>query len=615
MTRKQNQKLIRIITAAALGIAAYFVPLTGWFRVGLFLIPYLVIGYDVLWTAIRNILHGQVFDENFLMCLATIGAFATGECPEAVVVMLFYQVGELFESIAVGKSRKSVAALMDIRPDHAVVLRDGGEVTVAPEKVAVGELIIIRPGEKIPLDGVIVEGSTTVNTAALTGESLPRDYTEGDNVISGSVNVSAVITVKVSGEYAQSTVNRILELVENSASKKAKAENFITRFARIYTPCVVAAAVLLAVVPSLITGDWAEWVNRALIFLVVSCPCALVISVPLSFFGGIGGASRRGILIKGSNYLETLSRVKVVTFDKTGTLTEGNFSVSAIHPSTMSKAELLDIAALAESYSSHPIATSIMRAHGGHIDRERIGEIEEKAGLGIIAMIDGVRVYAGNGRLMDEAKAPWHDCTSAVGTVIHIARDGEYCGHIVISDEIKPESEQAINELRAIGVQKIAMLTGDIEKVGRAVGEQLHIDEIHTNLLPAQKLEVVERLLEQKPRGSALAFVGDGINDAPVLAQADIGIAMGAMGSDAAIEAADVVLMDDKPQKVAEAIKLSRRTMRIVRQNIVFALFVKAVVLALGALGLANMWIAVFADVGVSVIAIINAMRALSVRS
>ena len=613
MTHKQKKSLIRILASGALLIAAALIPAEGLLKFAIFLVPYLVIGYDVLWSAIRNILHGQVFDENFLMALATVGAFGVSEYAEAVAVMLFYQVGELFQSIAVGKSRKSIAALMDIKPDHAVVLRCGNEVTVAPEDVQIGETIVVRPGEKIPLDGVITDGATTVNTAALTGESVPRDYEKGDNIISGAVNLSSRIEARVTSAYAESTVARILDLVENASSRKAKAENFITRFARVYTPCVVIAAALLAVVPPLLfRGAWSEWINRALIFLVVSCPCALVISVPLSFFGGIGGASRRGILIKGGNYMETLSEVKTVAFDKTGTLTRGNFVVTAVHPTDMSEAELLDVAALAESYSNHPIAASIVRAHAGHIDKSRIGEITELAGRGIRAVIDGKTVYAGNSKLMDEAGAKWHDCSTHVGTVIHIAIGDAYCGHIVIADEIKPDAAAAIALLKAAGVTKTVMLTGDVDKVGRSVGDALKIDEIHTSLLPEQKTGVVEKLLETKQPGTALAFVGDGINDAPVLSRADIGIAMGAMGSDAAIEAADVVLMDDKPSKVAEAIEIAVKTMRIVHENIVFALAVKAVVLLLGALGIANMWIAVFADVGVSVIAILNAMRALN---
>ena len=615
LSRSQRRTLVRILVSAALLAAAYLIPATGALRLALFLLPYLLVGYDVLWDAVRNILHGQVFDENFLMSLATIGALCVGEYPEATVVMLLYQVGELFQSIAVGRSRRSIAALMDIRPDHACVLRGGEEVNVSPEEVAVGETIVIRPGERIPLDGVITEGATSVDTAALTGESAPRDYSVGDGIVSGAVNISAVVHVRVTSVYAESTVARILDLVENSASRKAKAEDFITRFARVYTPCVVVCAALLFLVPPLLFhGAWADWLNRALIFLVVSCPCALVISVPLSFFGGIGGASKRGILIKGSNYLETLSKVAIVAFDKTGTLTRGNFVVTAVHPKDMSEAALLDVAALAESHSSHPIAASIVRAHAGHIDKSRIGSVEELPGLGIRAVIDGRTVCAGNGRLMEQAGAAWHDCSTTTGTTVHIAVDGEYCGHIVISDEVKPNAREAIALLKDAGVQKTVMLTGDVEKIGRAVGDALGIDEVHAGLLPDQKTAAVETLLAEKPAGTALAFVGDGINDAPVLARADLGVAMGAMGSDAAIEAADVVLMDDDPRKVAEAKAIAVRTMRIVRENIGLALLVKAAVLALGAFGIANMWMAVFADVGVTVIAVGNAMRALRVK-
>lgn len=612
MTKKQKKSLIRILLAGALLAVAAWIPSKGLVRLGIFLIPYLIIGYDVLWSALRNILNGQVFDENFLMSLATIGAFCVSEYPEAAAVMLFYQVGELFQSIAVGKSRKSIAALMDIKPDHARVIRDGSELVVAPEDVLTGETVVVRPGEKIPLDGVITKGRTTVNTAALTGESLPRDYLEGDNVSSGGINVSAMIQVQVTHIYAESTVAKILDLVENSSSRKARAEAFITRFARIYTPCVVAGAVLLAVAPPLLFhGIWSDWIHRALIFLVVSCPCALVISVPLSFFGGIGGASRRGILVKGANYLEALSKVKTVAFDKTGTLTQGIFGVTAVHPIDMAPAALLDIAALAESYSNHPIAASIIRAHGGHIDQSRITAIEELPGLGMRAVIDQREVYAGNGRLMEQAQAAWHGCTSKVGTEVHISIDGVYAGHIVISDQVKPQSAVAIRELRALGVQRAVMLTGDMEQVGRSIGAELGLTEVYAGLLPDQKTQVVESLLASKPDRSTLAFVGDGINDAPVLARADVGIAMGAMGSDAAIEAADVVLMDDNPAKVPEAIRIAEKTMGIVRQNIVFALAVKAAVLILGALGLANMWLAVFADVGVTILAVLNAMRAL----
>lgn len=611
MTRKQKRNLIRLILAALLFAVALFLPVQGLFRLAVFLIPYAVIGYDVLWNALRNILHGQIFDENFLMALATVGAFAIEEYPEAVAVMFFYQVGELFQSIAVGRSRKSIAALMDIRPDSATVLRDGKEYAVSPEEVQPGETILVRPGEKVPLDGIVTEGSTSVNTAALTGEALPQDKEPGDNIISGSLNQGGVIRVKVTHPFGESTVSKILDLVENSSAKKAKAEHFITRFARYYTPCVVVGAILLAVIPPLLLdGAWSNWINRALIFLVVSCPCALVISVPLSFFGGIGGASRDGILIKGANYLEALANVKTVVFDKTGTLTKGTFAVAAVHPETLSKKELLDIAALAESYSNHPIAASIVRAHGGHIDQSRIRNTEELSGRGIRAVIDGKTVCAGNGRLMDEAGANWHEC-HCTGTAIHVAIDGIYAGHIVISDEMKEDAKKAISELRQAGVSKTVMLTGDLQKIGNAVGKELELDEIYAELLPDQKVEKVEQLLKSKPAGSTLAFVGDGINDAPVLSRADIGIAMGALGSDAAIEAADIVLMDDKPAKIAKSIRIARKTMRIVKENIIFALAVKALVLIFGALGYAGMWFAVFADVGVMVLAIINAMRAL----
>lgn len=611
MTRKQKRNLIRMILAAVLFAVALFLPVEGLFRLAVFLIPYAVIGYDVLWNALRNILHGQIFDENFLMALATVGAFAIAEYPEAVAVMFFYQVGELFQSIAVGRSRKSIAALMDIRPDSATVLRDGQEYAVSPEEVQPGETILVRPGEKVPLDGIVIEGSTSVNTAALTGEALPQDKEPGDNIISGSLNQGGVIRVKVTHPFGESTVSKILDLVENSSAKKAKAEHFITRFARYYTPCVVVGAILLAVIPPLLLdGAWSNWINRALIFLVVSCPCALVISVPLSFFGGIGGASRDGILIKGANYLEALANVKTVVFDKTGTLTKGTFAVAAVHPETLSKKELLDIAALAESYSNHPIAASIVRAHGGHIDQSRIRNTEELSGRGIRAVIDGKTVCAGNGRLMDEAGANWHEC-HCTGTAIHVAIDGIYAGHIVISDEMKEDAKKAISELRQAGVSKTVMLTGDLQKIGNAVGKELELDEIYAELLPDQKVEKVEQLLKSKPAGSTLAFVGDGINDAPVLSRADIGIAMGALGSDAAIEAADIVLMDDKPAKIAKSIRIARKTMRIVKENIIFALAVKALVLIFGALGYAGMWFAVFADVGVMVLAIINAMRAL----
>lgn len=608
MSRKEKRVLYRIIAAALLTLAAYLLPLEGYYRLAAFVVPYLVIGGDVLWSAVRNILHGQVFDEKFLMSVATLGAFAVGDYPEAAAVMLFYQVGELFQSIAVGKSRRSISELMNIRPDSATVLRDGAEQTVSPEQVALGETVVVRPGEKIPLDGVITDGSTAVNTAALTGESLPSDKGVGDRVYSGSINLSGVIRIRTESVYEDSTVAKILELVENSSQKKARAESFITRFARWYTPCVVIGAFVLAVAPPLLLSqEWGVWINRALIFLVVSCPCALVVSVPLSFFGGIGGASRDGILIKGANYLETLSRVDTVVFDKTGTLTKGSFAVDAIHPSNITEAELLDIAAAAESYSSHPVAESIVAAHKGHIDTSRISGVEELAGQGIRAVIDGRTFYVGNGKLMDSVGAKWHECHLS-GTVIHISEDGRYLGHIVINDELKADSREAISALKSIGVKRTVMLTGDTLKVAAAVGEAVGVDEVHAGLLPAQKVSEVEKLLSVRGR---VAFVGDGINDAPVLSRADIGVAMGALGSDAAIESADVVLMDDKLTKLCAAIGLSRKTMRIVNQNIVFALSVKAVILVLSAFGVANMWTAVFGDVGVMVLAILNAMRAM----
>ena len=592
MSKKQKRILIRILIAAALTAGAWLAPLDGAWKAAAFAAPYLVIGYDVLWGSLRNILHGQVFDEMFLMSVATLGAFAIGEYPEAAAVMLFYQIGELFQSVAVGKSRRSIAALMDIRPDHAVVLRDGAEVTLPPDEVQLGETLLVRPGDRVPLDG----------------ESLPVDKSAGDKVVSGSVNLSGVIRVRVESVYAESTVARILELVESASEKKARAEKFITRFAKYYTPCVVFGALLLALLPPLAgLGEWNVWIERALIFLVISCPCALVISVPLTFFGGIGGASREGILIKGANDLETLAGVDTVVFDKTGTLTKGVFAVNAIHPEHMTEDALLDIAAAAESYSSHPVAESIVDAHRGHIDKSRVGKVSELAGLGIEAVIDGETLYVGNGALMEKVGADWHECHLS-GTVIHLARKEEYLGHIVISDELKPDAAAAVSALRALGIRKTVMLTGDNEKAAEAAAREAGVDEFHAGLLPAQKVERVEALLES---GRRLAFVGDGINDAPVLTRADVGIAMGALGSDAAIESADVVLMDDKPSKLPAAIRLSRRTMRIVRQNIAFALLVKGALLLLGAVGVANMWTAVFGDVGVTVLAILNAMRAM----
>ena len=614
MSKGQKIDLVRILLAAVLWIVVWLLPLDGYFKLIAFLVPYLVIGYDVLWSAVRNILHGQVFDENFLMAVASIGAFCVAQYPEAVAVLLFYQVGELCQGLAVGKSRKSIAALMDIRPDFARVLRDGKEETVDPQTVEVGETIVIKPGERVPLDAVVTKGETAVDTSALTGESLPCDKHVGDNVISGSINLNGLIEAKVRTAYAESTVSRVLDLVENSAAKKARAEAFITRFAKYYTPCVVIAAVLLAVLPPLILKQsFSEWITRALTFLVVSCPCALVISVPLSFFGGIGGASKLGILIKGANDLEALSKVDTVVFDKTGTLTQGRFEVTAVHAQEMSEAELLDIAALAESYSNHPIALSIIKAHGGHLDKSRVSSIEESSGYGVTAVIDGKKVSVGNDKLMHRAGVQWKDC-HLPGTTVHIAADGVYMGHIVISDTVKPDAKEAILALKNNGVRKTVMLTGDNKKNGEAVAAELGLDEAKTQLLPDEKVAAVEELLQQKPDKRTLAFVGDGINDAPVLARADVGIAMGALGSDAAIEAADIVLMDDRLTGLSKAMRISRKTMRIVHQNIVFSLLVKLAVLVLGALGIANMWFAVFADVGVMILAILNAMRALHIQ-
>lgn len=614
MTSKQKKHLIRILIGCVLFAAAYLLPVTGIWRLLVFLVPYGVAGWDVLWRAVRNIAHGKIFDENFLMALATVGAFCTSEFPEGVAVMLFYQIGEWFQSYAVGRSRKSIAALMNIRPDYANIEQDGELVQVDPDQVAIGQVIVVKAGEKIPLDGVVLEGSSTVDTAALTGESLPREVQPGDDVISGCVNLSGLLRVQVTKVFGESTVAKILDLVENASSKKAKAENFITKFARWYTPCVVIGAVLLAVIPPLILqGGWSEWIHRALIFLVISCPCALVISVPLSFFGGIGGASKCGILVKGGNYLEVLAKTDTVVFDKTGTLTKGVFNVTAIHPDRYTEMQLLELAALAESYSDHPISRSLKEAYGKEPDTARVQDVQELSGRGVQARIDGKMVYVGNDKLMDQIGVHWHPCHH-VGTTVHVAVEQTYVGHIVISDEIKQDAAQAINDLKAAGVSKTVMLTGDAKLVGEQVAQQLGLDEVYTELLPADKVEHVEQLLKQIPPKGALAFVGDGINDAPVLSRADIGIAMGAMGSDAAIEAADVVLMDDQPSKIAVAIRIAKKTLRIVRQNIVFALAVKALVLVLGALGQANMWEAVFADVGVSVLAILNAMRALRVK-
>lgn len=619
MSRKQKKMLIRILISAVVLVAAKLLPAEDWVSWGnwistaLFLISYLVIGWDVLWRAVRNIAHGQVFDENFLMAIATIGAFVTSEYAEGVAVMLFYQVGELFQSYAVGRSRQSISALMDIRPDYANIERDGQLEQVDPDEVAVGDTIVIKAGEKIPLDGVVLEGTSAVDTAALTGESLPRSIAPGDDVISGCINQSGLLRVRVTKEFGESTVAKILDLVENSSSKKAKAENFITKFARYYTPAVVIGALLLAVLPPLFFGgEWADWVHRALIFLVISCPCALVISVPLSFFGGIGGASKCGILVKGSNYLEVLSKAEMVVFDKTGTLTKGVFNVTAIHPDSFTEGELLELAALAESYSDHPISRSLKEAYGKELDTARVTSTEELSGRGVRAVIDGKTVCVGNDKLMEEIGVQWHPC-HRVGTTVHVAVNGLYVGHLVISDEVKPDAAKAIAALKQQGVRKTVMLTGDAKAVGENVAQSLGLDEVHTELLPADKVDQVEKLLDEKSEQGKLVFVGDGINDAPVLSRADVGIAMGALGSDAAIEAADIVLMDDQPSKIAVAMQIAKKTLRIVMQNIVFALGVKAIVLILGALGMANMWEAVFADVGVSVIAILNASRALRV--
>ncbi len=611
MSKKQKRMLFRVLASAVLFAVALLLPTEGWLRLFTFLIPYAVIAWDVLWRAVRNIAHGQVFDENFLMSLATVGALATGEYPEAVFVMLFYQVGELFQSYAVDQSRKSITSLMDIRPDYANIEVDGQLRQVDPEDVAVGDTIVIKAGERIPLDGVVLEGTSNVDTAALTGESLPREAQPGDDVISGCVNLSGLLRVRVTKAFEESTVAKILDLVENSSSKKAKAENFITKFARYYTPAVVLAAVALALLPPLFTSiQWVDSIQRALNFLVVSCPCALVISVPLSFFGGIGGASKNGILVKGGNYLEVLAKTELVVFDKTGTLTRGVFNVTAIHPDHCGEAQLLELAALAERYSDHPISRSLKEAYGKELDASRVSNVEELSGRGVRATVDGRQICAGNDKLMEDIGVSWHPC-HRVGTTVHVASDGVYLGHIVISDEVKPDAKEAITALKACGVRRTVMLTGDAKAVGESVAQELGLDEVHTQLLPADKVTRVEALLgEVSPKG-ALAFVGDGINDAPVLSRADIGIAMGGLGSDAAIEAADIVLMDDKPSKLADAIRIARRTLAIVRQNIVFALAVKFLVLALSAAGVANMWEAVFADVGVSVIAILNAMRAL----
>ena len=625
MNKKQKKMLTRIVIAAVMLVMLHFLPVTGLVRLALYLATYLVIGYDILRKAIKGILNGQVFDENFLMAVATVGAFGlaiyekSGNYTEAISVMLFYQIGELFQSYAVGKSRKNISALMDIRPDYANIERDGKLEKVDPDEVEIGSTIIVQPGEKVPIDGVVLTGASSLNTSALTGESLPRDVKPGDEIISGCINMTGVLTIRTTKEFGESTVSKILELVEDSSSHKSRSEDFISKFARVYTPAVCYGALALAVLPPLVrllfmgrAAQWGEWIYRALTFLVISCPCALVISIPLSFFAGIGGASKEGVLIKGSNYLETLSEVKTVVFDKTGTLTQGVFEVTGVHHNKMEDALLLEYAALAECASSHPISKSLQKAYGREIDRDRVSDIQELSGKGIRAKVDGHDVAVGNTKLMAALGVEYRDC-HRVGTIIHMAIDGEYAGHIVISDVVKPNSKAAIAALKRAGVEKTVMLTGDAKRVADQVASELGIDRVCSELLPADKVKKVEELLAEKGGKAKLAFVGDGINDAPVLTRADIGIAMGAMGSDAAIEAADVVLMDDDPMKIAKAIKISRKCIGIVYQNIIFALVVKFGCLALGAFGIANMWAAIFADVGVMILAVLNAIRALRV--
>lgn len=625
MNKKQKKMLIRIIVAAVLMVGFHFLPAEGYLRFGLYLIPYLVIGYDILIKAAKGVKNRQPFDESFLMAIATIGAIiigitGDGDYTEAIGVMLFYQIGEWFQSYAVGKSRRNISDLMDIRPDYANVERDGKLEQMDPDEVEIGTVIVVQPGEKVPIDGIIEEGSSSLNTSALTGESVPREAREGDEIISGCINMTGVLKIRTTKEFGESTVSKILDLVENASSRKSKSEQFITKFARIYTPAVVYCAIALAVLPPLVrifgmglAADWSTWIYRALTFLVISCPCALVISIPLSFFAGIGGASNAGVLVKGSNYLEILSQTKYMVFDKTGTLTQGVFEVNAVHHNEMAEEKLLELAALAESSSSHPISKSLQKAYGKEIDRSRVTDIEEISGNGVTAKVDGIPVAAGNSKLMKKLGVEYIDCHHT-GTIIHMAVQGEYAGHIVISDIIKPNSKEAIKQLKEAGIEKTVMLTGDMKRVALQVASTLGIDEVHSELLPGDKVSKVEELLERKPERAKLAFVGDGINDAPVLSRADIGIAMGAMGSDAAIEAADVVLMDDDPLKIAKAIKISRKCIRIVYQNIWFAIGIKAICLVLGAVGIANMWLAIFADVGVMVIAILNAIRALFVK-
>lgn len=620
MNKKQKKMLIRIIIAAVLIVVFSLLPAEGYLRFVLFMIPYLVIGYDILKKAFKGILNKQVFDENFLMAVATVGAILLGDYSEGVAVMLFYQIGELFQSYAVGKSRRNISELMDIRPDYANIEKDGTLEQVDPDEVGIGTIIVVQPGEKVPIDGVIIEGISTLNTSALTGESLPRDAKAGDEVISGCINMTGLLKIRTTKEFGESTVSKILELVENSSSRKSKSENFISKFAKYYTPAVCYGALALAFIPPivlLIMGKpamWGDWIYRALTFLVISCPCALVISIPLSFFAGIGGASNQGILVKGSNYLETLAQTKYVVFDKTGTMTQGVFEVSGIHHNEMSDEKLLEYAALAECSSSHPISKSLQKAYGKPIDRNRVTDIEEISGNGVIAKVDGISVAAGNTKLMNRLGIAYQDCHH-VGTVVHMAIDGKYAGHILISDIIKPHAKEAIAELKKAGISKTVMLTGDSKRVADQVAEELGIQEVYSELLPADKVSRVEELLNQKSEKDKLAFVGDGINDAPVLSRADIGIAMGALGSDAAIEAADIVLMDDDPLKISKAIKIARKCIRIVYENIYFAIGIKILCLILGALGIANMWVAIFADVGVMILAVLNAIRTLFVKN
>ncbi len=620
MNKKQKKVLVRIIVAFVLLVILSFVPIEGWIQFALYMIPYLVIGYDILKKAVKGIMNRQVFDENFLMAVATVGAIALGDYKEGVAVMLFYQIGELFQSYAVGKSRRNISELMDIRPDYANVEQDGELVQVDPDEVEIGTIILVKPGEKIPIDGIVTEGASSLNTSALTGESLPREAKEGDEVISGCINMTGLLKIRTTKEFGESTVSKILELVENSSSRKSRSENFISKFARIYTPAVCYGAVALALIPPIVRmvflglpADFGTWIYRALTFLVISCPCALVISIPLSFFAGIGGASKEGVLVKGSNYLETLSQTRYVVFDKTGTMTQGVFEVSGIYPAALSKEELVEYAACAESYSSHPISKSLQKAYGREIDKNRVTDVKEISGKGITAQVDDRLVAAGNGKLMDQLSIPYTTCNE-VGTLVYVAVDGKFAGCILISDLLKPHAREAIAALKKAGVTRTVMLTGDTKRVADAVAAELGIHEVCSELLPADKVSRVEELLAEKNEKEKLAFVGDGINDAPVLSRADIGIAMGALGSDAAIEAADIVLMDDDPLKIAKAIKISRKCIRIVYENIYFAIGIKVICLILGALGIANMWAAIFADVGVMVIAVLNAIRALFVK-